>query len=85
MHEHQVKQVRRRRARTVGLLGRRRAAAVDAPERALDLVPFTRPDRELQVPAGVVATGPPAQCDLVAGQPEVLGVVVDRLQGVDLR
>ncbi len=50
-------------------------------ERTLDLVPFTDFDRQLQVPTVVVPAGTPSKCDLVIGQPKVVGVVIDRLQG----
>ncbi len=50
-------------------------------ERTLNLVALTDFDRQLQVPTVVVPAGTPSKCDLVIGQPKIVGVVVDGLQG----
>ena len=59
---------------------RRRHRPRGPPQRQTHLRAGVRPRRDLQMPAGVVAAGPPAQSQPGRGQPQIGGVEVRRRQ-----
>jgi hypothetical protein len=69
MHAHELHQP----VRDGGRLG---------TEGFVDLAPFVGRDGELEVPAGIVAPGAPAQGDAMGRESEFAGVEIDGLEGV---